>query len=384
MLETLDRCNLSPVRISSLSLKHFRSYDSLELEFGDLGRQFFCGDNGSGKTNIVEAVSLLSHGRSCLKADLSDTVRFGETFFKIRANVMGDDLESRSVECVFQISPRRASAYFVQDVRRPLLAFIGVVPTIIFLPQDLDLFTGPPSGRRNFIDSLLSQLKSDYATLRLEYERVLKQRNALLKRIAQGESNENELGLWDTELAAAGALIISRRNEAIATIGNFLPDELTRLAEMRKKIVVISAGTTTGDDPKNALLVSLLKYRSRDIILQTTTTGPHRDDWRIEDDGKDIAVVASRGQQRTILLALLFVNAAMFRTIRRERPIILLDDILSELDKHHQKALLQHLHDHQVIITATHPVAQTEDLNVWNVREGTVTPLKAAQRVCPE
>ncbi len=372
------------MRISSLSLKHFRSYDSLELEFGDLGRQFFCGDNGSGKTNIVEAVSLLSHGRSCLKADLSDTVRFGETFFKIRANVMGDDLESRSVECVFQISPRRASAYFVQDVRRPLLAFIGVVPTIIFLPQDLDLFTGPPSGRRNFIDSLLSQLKSDYATLRLEYERVLKQRNALLKRIAQGESNENELGLWDTELAAAGALIISRRNEAIATIGNFLPDELTRLAEMRKKIVVISAGTTTGDDPKNALLVSLLKYRSRDIILQTTTTGPHRDDWRIEDDGKDIAVVASRGQQRTILLALLFVNAAMFRTIRRERPIILLDDILSELDKHHQKALLQHLHDHQVIITATHPVAQTEDLNVWNVREGTVTPLKAAQRVCPE
>ncbi len=363
------------MRISSLSLQHFRSYDALELTFGDQGRQFFYGDNGSGKTNIVEAVSLLSQGRSCLKADLQDVVRFGDMFFKVRAQIQSDHQESRSVECVFQVTPKRASAYFIQDVRTPLLAFIGTIPTIIFLPQDLDLFTGSPSGRRNFLDSLLSQLKPDYAALRLDYERVLKQRNVLLKRIAQGESKESELDVWDNELASTGALIMSRRSDALLAISELLPAELERLAEPRTGISIIPVCTATGDDPKQALLESLRKYRSRDVILQTTTTGPHRDDWRIEDQGKDISVIASRGQQRSILLAMLFVNAALFKTIRNERPVILLDDVLSELDEHHQQALLSHLQDHQVIITSTHPVAQTDDLAAWEVGGGGVMRL---------
>lgn len=362
------------MRITSLSLRHFRSYDSLDLRFGDTDRQYFFGDNGSGKTNIVEAISLLSHGRSCLKADLSDVVRFGDTFFKVRAETVGDDGQKRSVECVFQTSPRRGSAYFINDVRTPLLSFIGTVPTIIFLPQDLDLFTGSPSGRRNFLDSLLSQLRPDYAALRLEYERVLKQRNALLKRIAQGEAREAELDVWDSELVTAGAVIMTRRNDALSTIGDLLPGELMKLAENRTKIAVVPVTSAVGTDPKQALLESLQKYRSRDVILQTTTTGPHRDDWRIEDDGKDIAVIASRGQQRSMLLAMLFVNAVLFKTVRHERPIILLDDVLSELDEHHQKALLTHLEDHQVIITATHPVAQASGLAAFTVRDGEVTP----------
>lgn len=363
------------MRISSLSLQHFRSYESLELSFGDAGRQYFFGDNGSGKTNIVEAVSILSQGRSCLRADLPDVVRFGDMFFKVSASLTADDGEKRTVECVFQTSPRKASAYFINDVRTPLLSFIGVLPTIIFLPQDLDLFTGSPSGRRNFLDSLLSQLKPDYAALRLEYERVLKQRNALLKRIAQGESKESELDVWDSELASAGAVIIARRADALATIGDLLPAELERLAETRKNIAVIPVSTAPGDEPRQALLEALQKYRSRDVILQTTTVGPHRDDWRIEDEKRDIAVTASRGQQRSILLALLFVNAALFKTVRKERPVILLDDVLSELDEDHQQALLTHLQDHQVMITSTHATTQKGDLAAWSVADGEVTPV---------
>ncbi|MBP9850423.1 MAG: DNA replication/repair protein RecF [Candidatus Peribacteraceae bacterium] len=365
------------MRISALTLEHFRSYDSLVLSFDDKGRQFFCGDNGSGKTNIVEAVSVLSQGRSCLKADLQNLVRFGGIFYKIRAEIVADDGEASSVESVFQTSPRRASAYFIKDIKAPLLSFIGVLPTIIFLPQDLDLFTGSPSGRRNFLDSLLSQLRPDYAAMRLEYERVLKQRNALLKRIAQGEAKESELDVWDTELATAGSGIVSRRSDALSTIGELLPAELERLAEKRTGIRVVPAFTGSSEqDPKTALLEVLQKYRSRDVILQTTTVGPHRDDWSIEDDSRDIAAIASRGQQRSILLALLFVNAALFKTVRRERPVILLDDVLSELDEDHQQALLTHLEDHQVIITSTHPVAQTDDLAVWTVRDGEVMPLR--------
>ncbi len=363
------------MRISSLSLEYFRSYESLDLTFGPEARQYFFGDNGSGKTNIVEAISILSHGRSCLKADHVDMIRFGNMHFRIRAVVTGDDAVSKTVECIFQTTPRRGSAYFINDVRTPLLSFIGVVPTIIFLPQDLDLFTGPPSLRRNFLDSLLSQLGSDYAALRLEYERVLKQRNALLKRIAQGEAKENELDLWDSELAAAGAEIVTRRNDALVTIGDLLPEELSRLAERRGRIAIIPVGSSSGENPTTSLLESLQKFRSRDVILQTTTTGPHRDDWRIEDEGRDIASIASRGQQRAMLLAFLFVHAEFFRTIRKERPIILLDDVLSELDQDHQEALLTHLEDHQVFITSTHGVPQSKGLAIYRVADGEVTPI---------
>ncbi len=360
------------MRIRSVSLQHFRSYDALVLAFSDAPLQFLEGPNGSGKTNIVEAMSILSQGRSCLRADHEEIIRFGSDFFKIRAELTNDESEETSVECVYQVSPRKASAYFVKDIKTPLLSFIGVLPTIVFLPQDLDLFTGPPAGRRNFIDALLSQLRPDYAAKRMEFERVLKQRNALLRRIANGEAQESELDLWDVELASAGALIVERRSDALSALGDVLPQELSALGEEWTEFTIGWVDARTGS-LQNALLQSLQKYRSRDIILQTTSSGPHRDDWRITTGGRSIAHIASRGQQRAALLALLFVSASLFETVRKEKPVILLDDVLSELDDRHQSALLKRLSGHQVIVTSAHPPQETKGLTVWRVGDGRVS-----------
>jgi len=361
------------MRLQNIALEQFRSYDKLALSFQGDSSHMLSGENGSGKTNIMEAISLLSHGRSCLKADFEDMLRFGTDFFRIRADLLADAGEAKSVECVFQVSPRRATAYFVQDVRTPLLHFIGALPSIVFLPQDLDLFTGSPSGRRSFVDSLLSQLQPDYARLRMEYEKVLKQRNALLKQIVAGETKESDVDIWDEQLVAAALPVLTRRGELLSLINETIAPELSRLGEQWHDATMQIVSGVSSDTPDVALRDALKKYRSRDLILQSTTVGPHRDDWQLLAGNRNIALFASRGQQRTALLALLFVSAALFSTIRGERPVIILDDVLSELDENHQRALLLRLKSHQVFVTTTHPL-EHPDIQLWSVNKGVVVP----------
>lgn len=366
------------MRLHSLSLSSFRSYQKLDLAFGDSSRQLLLGLNGSGKTNIIEAIALLSRGRSCLRADFDDMLRYEDMFFKVRADTEEDDGTRATLECVFQTSPRRASATFVNDVRTPLLSFIGKLPTIVFLPQDLDLFTGPPAGRRNFADLLLSQLRPTYAESRMEYERVLKQRSALLRRIAEGSAKESELDLWDERLLGAAEPILKHRSDLLSAISDALLSELQKLGETWQAGSIDIVPSAEGP-----LADALKKYRSRDIILQSTTVGPHRDDWRVRTDGHDIAHTASRGQQRATLLALLFVSAELFQSVRNEKPVILLDDVLSELDLHHQSALLKHLQGHQVFITSTHTVDHADGITVWKVAAGSVTESKVRAKKAP-
>lgn len=362
------------MRLTSLTLEHFRSHARLSVSFADLHHQVFIGDNASGKTNLIEALSFLSMGRSCLRAQSDDVVQWGEDFFRVRADITQDDGVSSSVEYIWQRLPRRQSAMFVRDVRVPFLQFIGVLPTIVFLPQDLDLFTGSPSARRGFLDALLAQLNPNFAAHRLDYERILKQRNAVLARIAEGQSNETELQLWDTQLIQVASRLVELRDETIAFFNRDLLRTLSSLGEEEWKDVrmVHDRKTTASDAPaiEAELKPLLAQSRARDLVLQTTTVGPHRDDWHVEATGRNIALFASRGQQRAALISLLLTSAGLFEEVRHERPVILLDDVLSELDDHHQSALLTSLSGHQVLITATHPVPMTNDVTMWRVEGG--------------
>ncbi len=372
------------MRLTSLTLEHFRSYERLKVSFSELDHQLFVGSNGEGKTNIIEALSYLSMGRSCLRSQGDDTVRWGEDFFRIRADLHADDGELSSVEYVWQRIPRRQSAMFVRDVRTPLLNFIGVLPTIIFLPQDLDLFTGSPSARRGFLDALLSQLKPDFVAHRIEYERILKQRNAVLSRIADGEANETELELWDDQIVHTAAQLTRHRDEIITLFNRSLVATLTSLGEgeWKNARMVHDRKTRATDVPaiEAELKQLLVQNRDRDLILQTTSVGPHRDDWHLEATGRNIALFASRGQQRAALLGLLLTSAELFQEVRRERPVILLDDVLSELDEYHQSALLQSLSGHQVLITSTHDVPIEEQVTQWRVQRGNVEIVTAIAR----
>ncbi len=369
------------MRLTSLHLEYFRSYERAALRFGDESRQLFIGDNGAGKTNLVEAASFLSMGRSCLRVPSDNVAAWGQDFFRIKADLNTDSNESTSVEYVWQRVPRRSSAMFVRDVRTPLLEFIGVLPTITFLPQDLDLFTGSPSARRNFLDALLSQLKPEFAALRLEYDHVLKQRNAVIARVADGEAGTEELELWDSRLVPVAARLTVLRCEAVSLINREIARTLAELGETAwTDALIVFERKTTGDSVESLEpeLLSLLRAcRQRDLILRGTTVGPHRDDWHLKAQDRDIALFGSRGQQRAAFIALLLQSAALFGEVRAEKPVIFLDDVLSELDDAHQSALMDSLHDHQVFITAAHPIV-TDSAQIWSVKNGTVMPLSHA------
>ncbi len=363
------------MRILSLRIEQFRSYEKAELAFPDGGLILLVGPNGSGKTNVVEAVSYLSTGRSCLGLAHEHAMRWGTEFFRVRAQVMRDSGEEQSIEFVSQMTPKRERAAFVNDVRVSFVQFVGRLPTIIFLPQDLDLFTGGPQRRRGFLDAIISQLQPDFLTARLEYERILKQRNALLKRIADGLAAPADLDPWDEQLALHGAQVQSRRLKLMQDLLPLFIDRLKMLGETWTDVRLVYQRTTTADEPKELVrqLRSLLAdSRAKDMAVKSTCTGPHRDDWHVEAAGHDIAVFASRGQQRSCLLSLLLSATTVFEAQAGEKPVVILDDVFSELDDRHQEALIRSLETSQVLFTSTHVPPGISPTDVWDVQPGGV------------
>lgn len=328
------------------------------------------GENGVGKTNILEAISLLSLTKSCQKADEVDIITWGQDFYRIQAKAQEDTGEKKTFEIVSQISPRKQKVCFANDVKIPVSSMVGQLPTVIFLPQDLELFTGSPANRRAFLDQLLCQVSPQYLQTLMQYQKVLKQRNALLRKISDGVARRADLAVWDEKLAETGTTVMLRRLELIEVLQCTLAEELSRLGEDWSDAQI--SYERKGNErefpaAKQEFLDLLSHFQERDIIVHSSTIGPHRDDWKILVDGRDIATFASRGQQRTAILALLFLEVSYVELQRGEKPVILLDDVFSELDDHHQVSLLSSLKEHQVIITSTHIPSQLHGAKVWEM-----------------
>lgn len=358
------------MKLSSLSLQQFRSYSDHTMEFGDDLVHVLVGPNGVGKTNILEAVSLLSLAKSCQKAEEADIIHWGEDYYRVRGEALTDEGEQKTLELFSQIAPRKQKACFINDVKMPVTNSIGVLPTVTFLPQDLELFTGSPSNRRSFLDQLLCQVSPEYLQTLMQYQKILKQRNALLKKISDGIARRGDLAIWDEKVAETGAIIILRRIELTEMLQCTLGQELVNLGENWREAGIVYERKGTAREfasVKDELLDLLSHFQERDIVLRSTTVGPHRDDWKIVVDDRDIATFASRGQQRTAVLALLFLEVSYLELQRGERPLILLDDVFSELDENHQQSLLKSLEGHQVLITTTHLPEEVYGARVWEM-----------------
>jgi DNA replication and repair protein RecF len=363
------------VRLQTLHLAQFRSYDSLTLDLQGADLHVFVGQNGSGKTNLLDAICVLSQDQSCLGHAEQDLVRQGTMHYQVNAAVLSDATEAESLEVISQLSPRRSKVCFRNDVRIPVAQFVGRLPTVLFLPEDLSLFTGAPSERRRFLDQLLTQVSPDYFQTGSDFQKLLKQRNALLKRIASREASEAELDPWDAEVAEKGSALTVARLELIETFSLALGDELRALGESWKDVRL--QYERTGREREVAALAiemqTLLRhFRQRDILLQATTVGPHRDDWSILVDGMSLPAYASRGQQRAAVLSLLFLEASFLEVRRGEKPVILLDDIFSELDDAHQMRVMQAFPGHQVLLTSVHVPPVVGEAALWAVESGTV------------
>ena len=372
------------MRIRSLQLTQFRSYSSLSLALGEGDLHVFTGANGSGKTNLIEAVAVLSLLRSAQGLEEEDLVAHGTDFYRVRGALTFDAGEEETLEVTSQLTPRRQKAAFRNDVRVPPSRLVGRLPAILFLPQDLELFAGPPAGRRRFLDILLSQVSPEYDRSLSEYQRLLKQRNALLRRIADREAKRADLATWDAALAEKGSTVTIARLELLETFSLALRDELHRLGEpwAEAEMVYDRRGTEREADALRDELVHLLAHaHDKDILLCQTSVGPHRDDWQVRVDGHQLPRVASRGQQRTAVLALLFLESCYLELRRGEKPVVLLDDVFSELDDAHQERVLESFPGHQVFLTTTHVPKTIHTATVWNVRKGAVT--RTSSRAAP-
>lgn len=371
------------MRLSSLSLQQFRSYEHLALTL-DSKRDVhvLVGPNGAGKTNILEAVGVLSLTKSCQGIEEADLLQWGTEYYRVRAEVVNDQDEQSTLEVTSQVAPRKQKACFRNDVKVSIGDMVGSLPIVLFLPQDLGLFTDSPQQRRKFLDQLLCQVSPEYLVALSQYQKLLKQRNSLLRSIADGSASRSELAVWDAKLAEEGAIITVQRLELIEVMQCTLAEELHSLGEQWENVQLVyeRKGKKQGmQDTKEELEQLLSHYQERDVLLQSTTVGPHREDWRLDIDGRSLPTFASRGQQRTAVLALLFLQVSYLELRKGERPIILLDDVFSELDDAHQSALLSSFQEHQVIITTTHIPSQLHGAEVWEVSHGKVQQAEAMQ-----
>ena len=348
------------MQITELTLRSYRSYETLHLAF-DPGVQIFLGANAQGKTNIIEALYYAAFGRSHRTSSDAELIRVGADGAYIGLSFRRHDVPGE-LSFTFARGARRRITYAGESLRQRDL--VGILPMVLFSPEDLFLVKGAPALRRRYLDAELSQASPAYYGELLRYTRILKQRNAVLKDIRERIAAPDDLPPWDAQLARSAAYIVTRRIAAVAQLGALSARVQAVLAageELALAYEIAGAGGEdfAEDDMTESLHVwynkMLCEGRARDIARAATGVGPHLDDLVLRVGGMSLRSYGSQGQQRTGALALKLAELFYLQENIGEAPILLLDDVMSELDADRRRALLDFIrHEHiQTFITAT-------------------------------
>jgi len=364
------------VHLRHLSLTNFRNYEKQDLELGP-GSVLFLGANAQGKTNLLEAVFLLATGRSERASTDADFIAWGaRADAQPVARVVGQGIRrTGEVSVEVTVAGREgAQGRLVASKRFKLNGLpkrasdvTGAVLAVLFTTDDMELVKGSPSGRRRYLDTMLSQVDHQYLRALQRYNKVVTQRNALLKRIKEGAARRDELPYWDEEVARDGGGMAVARARAVAELAETARAAHARLSAERERFeVAYEPRFVDGWPPERlvaaeageasaALLEKLGAMASRDIGAGLTLSGPHRDDLSMTLGGEAAGAFASRGQQRTAALALRLAEAQLLANRAGEQPILLLDDVLSELDEERREQVLGAFAADQVMITSPDP-----------------------------
>ena len=348
------------MQITELTLRSYRSYETLHLAF-DPGVQIFLGANAQGKTNIIEALYYAAFGRSHRTSSDAELIRVGADGAHIGLSFRRHDVPGE-LSFTFARGARRRITYAGESLSQRDL--VGILPMVLFSPEDLFLVKGAPALRRRYLDAELSQASPAYYGELLRYTRILKQRNAVLKDIRERLAAPDDLPPWDAQLAKSAAYIVTRRIAAVAQLGALSARVQAVLAageELALAYEIAGAGAEdfAEDDMTESLHVwynkMLCEGRARDIARAATGVGPHLDDLVLRVGGMSLRSYGSQGQQRTGALALKLAELFYLQENIGEAPILLLDDVMSELDADRRRALLDFIrHEHiQTFITAT-------------------------------
>ncbi len=373
------------MHLSRLCLSSFRNYPRLELPL-EAGLTVLHGQNAQGKTNVLEAIHLLSSGSSYRAASDREVISWqaagADRVARASGTLGGDELEV-VVADVPGLSSKRA---LVNGAGKRLSDFVGRLTAVLFGPEQLDLVTGSPSHRRAYLDGALSQTDRAYFRALAAYNRVLQQRNQLLKQFREREVHPDELLYWDAQLVEAGSLISSRRARCLQQLSGLAAGHHEQLAPgggslelaYETKLFRSRGGwpllaSATQEEVQAEYRAWLRLEAERELATGSTVVGPHRDDLLLALDGKLVDKFGSRGQQRTVALALKLAELDLIRQHTGDTPVLLLDDVLSELDEARRTALGEVIARHEQVLLTT-----TEDPGLpaaasYLVRQGTLT-----------
>ncbi|GFH95127.1 DNA replication and repair protein RecF [Lachnospiraceae bacterium] len=332
--------------IKSLELQDYRNYDTLNLAF-DRGTNILYGDNAQGKTNILEAIYVSATTKSHKGSKDRDIVNFHKEEAHIRTFLEKDGVETR-VDMHLRKSKSKGIAIDGQKIKKAA-DLLGICNVVFFSPEDLGIIKDGPVERRRFVDMELCQLDSFYLYNLNHYNKIVNQRNKLLKDLYFNPDLRDTLNIWDSQLVSFGSKVIERRRLFAEQLNEIIYDIHKRLSGDREEISVRYEPDVEIEEFEKKLQCS----QEKDIKLKQTTVGPHRDDFSFLIEDVDIRKFGSQGQQRTAALSLKLSEIELVKKLTKDTPILLLDDVLSELDSNRQNYLLSSIKDIQTIITCT-------------------------------
>ena len=332
--------------IQSIELNNFRNYENLQISF-DEGTNILFGDNAQGKTNILEAAYLSGTTKSHKGSKDKEMIRFGTNEAHLRTMVLKN---GKQYQIDMHLKHNRSKGIAVNKIpMKKASELFGILNIVFFSPEDLNIIKNGPGERRRFMDAELCQLDKLYLTDLAGYNHVLNQRNKLLKDMYKQPDLGATLDVWDMQLVNYGRKIIGKRREFVESLNEIIKEIHRNLTGGIENIEVIYEPSVESE----ALEESLFRNRDRDLRMKMTSSGPHRDDLMVAVNGIDIRKYGSQGQQRTAALSLKLSEIYLVQKKIKDVPILLLDDVLSELDANRQNYLLNSIGDIQTIITCT-------------------------------
>lgn len=331
------------MKIKKISLKNFRNFKEASLDFSQ--KVLIYGPNAKGKTNVLEAIYLVATTRSFRGREV-EIINKDADFMRLDSVIEKDT--DFDVEIIFEKKESIERTFKIKGKKRPVIDFVGEFSAVVFSPEDINLVSSAPSDKRKYLSYTIGQKDKEYLYNLLNYKKVLKQRNELLKTGDRGIINE-EIDIWDEALASSGEKIIKKRKNLEDFINKKLSYYYEKISGEEREVYFNYQPSANPSEFK----LALKKSRERDINERTTTVGPHRDSWEILMDGNIVRGFASRGEYRTIILALKLCEKDYFVERDRIMPVILLDDVFSELDEKRRRFLIEAFSGSQLIVTTT-------------------------------
>ena len=330
--------------IKEIKLENFRNYDFTKIELNEKTNIFF-GDNAQGKTNILESIFFAGLGKSFRTNKEKELIKENKENAKIEIKFIKNNREEK-----INVEINDKKKFFINEIPvRKLSEIIGKINIVLFNPEDIEILKNEPTRRRKFLNIMISQLRPKYIYLMSEYSKALEQRNNYLKQIKFENKSKNNLEIWDEQLVNLGIKIYEYRKEFIEKINNKIKEIHNKTTENKETIEIKYKSNIN----KNNYLEKLKNNMELDIQKGFTSVGIHRDDFEIYINKSPVSIYGSQGQKRTTIISLKLAEAEVIYEEIGERPVILLDDFMSELDKKRIQGLFENIKENQVIITCT-------------------------------